>query len=196
MNGIPGSVERERSPDRTQPHFGFQKAVWILPCVWALHEAEEWNILAWFHMYWVNVPQVTEIELWTWLAFITFVGFAWTFLVILPSNPRAAALIVLPFFTVIAFGNALQHVYFVFKFGDYAPGVVTAVLLIIQSVLYLTRLALLDGLIPWWYASVIYLPVIPQLVLVIRSGNEVPPMIHALARFSASLSKLIFGSGG
>lgn len=183
----------ELAPDRGRPHFRFQKAVWILPCVWGLHEAEEWNILAWFHRYWVNVPPLTEVDLWTWLVFITFAGFAWTFLVVIPKNPRLAAAIVLPFFTVIAFGNALQHVYFVFKFGDYAPGVVTALLLLIPSVLYLTRLALLDGLIPWWYALLIYLPVIPQLVLVIGSGNEVPPLIHALGRFSARLARMIFG---
>lgn len=89
-------MEREQLTDLILSNFVFRKAVWILPCMWALHEAEEWNIMDWFHTYWVNVPQITQIELWTWLAFIAIVGFAWTFLAILPNNSKMAAFIVLP----------------------------------------------------------------------------------------------------
>ncbi len=186
-------MRNNQTSDQIQPDPGFRRAVWLLPCAWALHEAEEWNILGWYHRYWVNVPEVTATDIRTGLAFIALVGFVWTLVGALFRNPKATASLVLPFFTAVASGNALQHIYFVFRFGTYAPGVVTAALVVIPCTLYVTLRAVRNGLISRWYAAIIYLPVIPLLALTIRAGNEVSPVIHIIARFSSDLAQLIFG---
>ena len=55
---------------------------WLLPVAFALHELEEWNIVAWYQRYWTNVDPtiVNQRNSWTWLAFASLFGFAWTFL--------------------------------------------------------------------------------------------------------------------
>jgi hypothetical protein len=171
----------------------FHQLIWILPCLWALHEAEEWNIIPWYERFWVNVPPMKPVVVWTGLVLMSLVGFAWTLIGTLPRNNVVAAFVALPFFTILAFGNALQHIYFVFKFGSYAPGVITAFVLIIPATLYMTFLALNKGLMPWWCVIAIYLPNIPQMFLTIQTGNEMPAIVRTLYRFSDSLTRLLFG---
>jgi hypothetical protein len=183
-----------RKPVETLARFEFHKAIWLLPCVWALHEAEEWNILEWYERYWVNVPPMKQTIVWIGLVLMSLIGFAWTLLGTRLGKSRGAAFAVLPFFTVIAFGNALQHIWFVFKFGAYAPGVVTAVVLIIPSTLFITSLALQRRLIPRWYAIAIYLPIIPQLALAVQTGNKLPAIIETIYGFSSLLARLLFGA--
>jgi hypothetical protein len=117
----------------------------------------------------------------------------WTLLATLSSNPRFTAFAIFPFFTFFAFANALQHIYFVYYFRSYNPGVVTAVILVIPSMLYMTLRALQANLIPWWYVVIVYLPLIPAMATVIRTGNEVPAVIHGIYGFSTRLAKMLWG---
>ncbi len=48
----------------------FLRFVWILPSAFALHEAEEWNILAWYQEHWTNVGELTNRTVWTHLVFV------------------------------------------------------------------------------------------------------------------------------
>ena len=166
----------------------FRRLIWALPIFWALHELEEWNILDWYQRHWVNVPDMTDTIVRTWLVFISLVGFVWTGVGAVIPNDRLRAVWTLPFFTVLPFGNALQHIYFVYEFDAYAPGVISAVLLIIPGVLFLTWIALRRGLLPWWYVAIIYLPTFPQVRLVVQAGNVVPPQMHSVYEFSADLA--------
>jgi len=55
--------------------------------------------------------------------------FAFALLATLPRRPKFAAFLIL-FYASTVFLNALQHVYWIFYFGAYSPGIVTAVLLL------------------------------------------------------------------
>ena len=169
----------------------FQKAVWLLPACWFLHEMEEWNILNWYHEYWVNVPDVTAADMRVGLVLMSLAGLGWTVFTVLFKNPKVTALLVLPFFTVVAFSNALQHIYWVFAFAAYSPGVVTSVLLVIPVILYLTIRATQDQLIPIWYAALIYVPVVRSVYGAVQAGNVVPEPIHGLTRIFAAIARLI-----
>ena len=94
----------------------FRKAVWLLPLAWTLHEAEEWNILDWYHAYWVKVPEATPTEMRVGLAFMSLVGVGWTAFTLLPRKPKLTAFLLLPFFTLMAAGNAVQHIYWTVAF--------------------------------------------------------------------------------
>jgi hypothetical protein len=166
----------------------FQRLIWLLPCGWLLHEAEEWNILAWYQRYWVDVPQMEPGVVRVGLGLVGLVGLVWTFIGTLAGSPKFAAFFVLPFFTILAFGNAVQHIYFVYKFQAYAPGVVTAVILVIPSVLFLTYLAVRQELVSWWYAAAIYLPAIPAVVTAVQAGNKFPSVIREIYGLSESIA--------
>ena len=55
------------------------------------------------------------------------------------------------FLAALPFQNALQHVYWQFAFGTYAPGVVTSVVLLLPVTLYVIGRALRESLVPGWY---------------------------------------------
>ena len=114
----------------------FLTATWLLPVAIALHEAEEWNILDWEQRNFVNLSDKTHTSVRTFLVFFTLLGFLCTALVTLPNNPKIAAFLFLPF-AAGACLNALQHLFYTFYFRQYAPGVITSVVLYIPIVVYL-----------------------------------------------------------
>lgn len=169
----------------------FRKAVWLLPLAWTLHEAEEWNILDWYHAYWVKVPEATPTEMRVGLAFMSLVGVGWTAFTLLPKKPKLTAFLLLPFFTLMAAGNAVQHVYWTVAFQAYSPGVVTAVFLVIPSIVYLTARAVRENLIPRWYGLVIYLPIVRSLREAVLAGNVVPEPVHGLMKLFATMARFL-----
>ena len=169
----------------------FRKAVWLLPLCWTLHEAEEWNIMDWFHRYWVNVPDVTPVEMRTGLVLMSLIGVIGTACILVFRSPRVTALLALPFFALLGLGNAFQHIYWVFAFGAYSPGVVTSVLLVIPSFVYLAVRATRDGLIPRWFAALVFVPAARAVYFAVQDGNEVPEAVHGLTRIFATLARLV-----
>ena len=169
----------------------FRKAVWLLPLAWTLHEAEEWNTLDWYHAYWVKVPEATPTEMRVGLAFMSLVGVGWTAFTLLPQKPKLTAFLLLPFFTLMAAGNAVQHIYWTFAFQAYSPGVVTAVFLVIPGIIYLTARAVRENLIPRWYGLVIYLPIVRSLHGAVLAGNVVPEPVHGLMKLFATMARFI-----
>jgi hypothetical protein len=169
----------------------FKRLVWLVPIAFALHEAEEWNILGWYHVHFTNPPDSTQLAVYTWLVFISVVAFAWTGLACLLPK-KACAMLVLPFATTI-FANALQHVYWTVAFRDYAPGVVASVLTNIPTILLVTWHGLRNGLLPWPYVLVCYALAIPQVVGVVQAGHTVSGPMQAIHRFSMRLAEALFG---
>ena len=96
------------------------------------------------------------------LAFMSLAGVGWTTCTLLPQKPKLTAFLVLPFFTLMAAANAVQHIYWAFTFQAYSPGVVTAVFLVIPSIVYPTARAVRENLIPRRY-GLVYLPAHPTL---------------------------------
>ncbi|MBZ5695193.1 MAG: HXXEE domain-containing protein [Acidobacteriia bacterium] len=158
----------------------FRKAIWLAPLVWTLHEAEEWNINNFESRHFADPGHFSLIDhpvLWIGLGLVASYGIIWTALTAWPRNPKFAAFLTLPFFVYLSFGNVLQHIYWTLFFRTYAPGVVTAVLLVAPVVIGLTVKAIRGKLIPWWYAAILYLLLIPTVVSTVRAANQTPPQL-------------------
>jgi hypothetical protein len=114
-----------------------------------------------------------------WIGIICAVGLVWCAAATLPGNPMVAAYVFLPAIA-LGIGNALQHIFWTFYFKQYAPGVVTAVLLIIPLGCYIVVRALQAGYASPWYVVVLVGLVIIPLVHTVKAGNEMTPPIRAI----------------
>jgi hypothetical protein len=168
----------------------FLAAVWLLPAAVALHEAEEWNILAWEQRHFVNVPSKTQASTRTFLVFFSLMGFLLTGVAVLPGSPRLAAWIVLAFAAGASL-NALQHIFYLVFFKEYAPGVITAVLLILPVSGYLMVRAIEENLIPIGYVAALSALVVLGLIQTIRAGNTFIPFFKAVSQFGLLLARLL-----
>jgi hypothetical protein len=169
----------------------FRKLIWILPIAWALHEIEEWNIISWYQRHFVNPPEITPLSLFTLLAFSTLMGFVWTFIASRFRNPKVTAWLLLLFFILAAFMNAIQHISWTVMFSAYSPGVLSSVLLIIPSVIYVTWRLLRERLLRKWHIIVLYLLTVPRIIETVKYGNEVMPMFERLYGFANWLARLL-----
>ena len=165
----------------------FLAAIWLLPIAVALHEVEEWNILGWYQRNFVNLPAKTHASIRTFLVFLTLLGFLWTALAAVSNNPSIAAFVLLPF-AAGAFLNALQHLFYTLYFRQYAPGVITSVVLYLPIVGYLTARALEEQLVPVAYMVVLVLLVILGLVKTIQAGNTFTPAFRAISQVGMALA--------
>ena len=163
-------------------------AIWLLPMALALHEAEEWSILPWEQRNFVNLPAKTDASVRTFLMFFTLFGFLWTAVAALTNNPTLAAFVLLPF-AAGAFLNALQHLFYVVYFKQYAPGVITSVVLYLPIVGYLTARAIEENLVPLVYVVVLVILTILGLVQTIKAGNTVTAPFRAISDWGMALSK-------
>jgi hypothetical protein len=163
--------------------------------VWALHEAEEWFILSWYERYWTNLQGLSSATVRTWLVFSSVTAFVATFLLTRIRRIQIASGLVLLFFVPLLFPNAVQHVFWVFYFGAYAPGVVTAVALLVPAVLYLAIRSVREARLPIWIVAALHLPTVPVMVITLRLGNEAPPGGLWFYRFSSRLYALLVGLG-
>jgi hypothetical protein len=178
----------------------FRAAIWLAPLVWALHEAEEWNINEFERRNFADPGHFAQVDhpvLWIGLAQVALNGALWTCLTAWPKNPRFTAFLTLPFFVFFSFANVLQHIYMTIYFRGYTPGVATAVLLVGPVVVGLTIKAIRGRLIPWWYAAFLYALVIPTMLSVVRGMHhtppELPPMLVALQKNGIHVARLILG---
>ena len=174
----------------------FRKAIWLAPLVWAIHEAEEWNIDAFESRHFIDPGYFRLIDrpvLWIGLALIALYGLLWTMLTAWPKNPKFAAFLTLPFFIILSFGNVLQHIFWTFHFTTYEPGVVSAVLLVAPVVIGLTIKAIRGRLIPWWYAALLFVALVPNLVSTVRAPDQIPPSLQNAQRSAIRFARAILG---
>lgn len=176
----------------------FRKAIWLTPLVWCLHEAEEWNIDDFERANFVDPGYFSLIDrpiLWLGLAQVALQGVIWTALTAWPRSPRFAAFLTLPAFIVVAFGNVLVHARWVWYFGGYTPGAVTAVLLVGPVIAVLTIKAIRHRLIPWWYALAFYVATVPGLLPWIQRPNEIAPWMQVLQQRGIHTAERVLGRG-
>ncbi len=171
-------------------HISFRIVIWILPIAWAFHEMEEWNIISWYQRHFVNPPEMTPLSVLALLVCSTLVGFLWTFIASLFRNLKITAGILLLFFILVAFMNAIQHISWTVMFYSYSPGVLSSVFLIIPSVVYITWRVLKERLLRKWCIIILYLLIVPRIIETIKYGNEVMPMFEGLYRFANWLARL------
>jgi hypothetical protein len=172
---------------------GFLSVLWLFPVAYALHEAEEWNIMTWYHRNYADLPPATDRSARTWIVFASLASFVWFALASLPGSPSVAALTCLPAIA-LAIQNALQHVYWLFLFRQYAPGVITSVLLVIPIGGYLVARAVRQGHAPLWYAAIWAALIVPGLIQTVKAGNEMTPPVLAIHKLGIRLAEVLFGS--
>lgn len=175
-------------------NFDFRSALWLFLIAFVLHEAEEWNIAEFEHRNFVGLPPAaTHKSARTWVVFICVVGFVWCAAATLSGSPTVAAFVFLPAIA-LALQNALQHVYWSFYFRQYAPGVITSVLLLIPIGCYLLAKAVQQGHAPVWYVAVWAVLIGLGLIQTVRAGNKMTPFIRAVHNIGIRLSEKIFKS--
>ena len=130
-----------------------RRLVWLLPLAFALHELEEWNIVPWFEAHFVPRTELTALGARSLLVAFSLAAFLYTALTSLLPSTRAWLLAILPLFVLAGFGNALIHVFWLLRFGAYAPGVVTAALLVAPLTVYVSIRAVRERLVPAWYVG-------------------------------------------
>lgn len=166
----------------------FLIALWLFPIAVAVHEIEEWNIVRWYEQNFIDLPRLTDKGARAWIVFSSIVGFLWTGIAILSTNPTVAAFVLLLAFALML-QNALQHIYYLFYFRRYAPGIVTSVLLLIPIISYLVAKATQQGYVPIWYTILLVVLLIPNLVQTVKAGNTMLPSLRAVHKFGAALAK-------
>jgi hypothetical protein len=116
------------SPKRSRcdaPVMRFHRLAGLLPAAFALHEIEEWNILAWYRQHYGDVPEPTERAVRVGLLAYVLIGLLWTVVALRVRSRRAAAFALLPL-ALFLLTNAFQHVYWAAHLAAYDPGLVTA----------------------------------------------------------------------
>lgn len=164
--------------------------LWLFVIAFSLHEVEEWNILRWYQRNYLDLPPSTDKAVRVWIVFVILVGLAWCAVATLPGNPVFAAYVFLPAIAV-AMQNALQHVYWLFFFNQYAPGIITSVILILPSGGYLALRAIWQGYVPVWYVGLLILLLIPGLVQTVQAKNKMTKQIRAIHHLGIKLAGLL-----
>jgi hypothetical protein len=129
-----------------------RRVLWALALAFVLHEAEEWNLVAWEREHFVPPPQIDDLAVRTLLVAFATLALVFTAAALRFLSLRGALLALLPFYFTIVFGNALTHVFWLFYFRAYAPGVVTSALLLVPLTALLATRVLRERLAPAGYA--------------------------------------------
>jgi hypothetical protein len=177
----------------TLERLDFLSVLWLFPVAFALHEIEEWNIMKWYRRNYADLPPATDRSARTWIVFVSLVGFVWCAVAVLPTSPTVAVFVLLPAIG-IALQNALQHVYWLFYFRQYAPGIVTSVLLLIPIGVYIVVRAVRQGYAPIWYVAIWAALILPGLVQTVRAGNQMTPPMRAIHNLGIRLAEKVFKS--
>jgi hypothetical protein len=164
--------------------------LWAFAFAFALHELEEWNILRWYQRNYIDLPPSTNRAVRAWIIFVVLVGFIWCAAATLPGHPVFAAYVFLPAIAV-ALQNALQHVYWLIYFKQYAPGIITSVFCLIPLGVYLVIRALEHNLVPIWYAGILILLIIPGLVQTVKAKDRMTKPIRAIHQIGIKLAELL-----
>jgi hypothetical protein len=154
--------------------------IWVFLLFTVLHELEEWNINVFERKHFSGVPDyATDRSARGVIAFVCAVGLIWSSAAALSGDPAVAAWIIVPgfFFMVM---NAFQHVYWSVLFRRFAPGIFSAVLLIIPFGAYLIFRAVAQGYVPAWYAAAWAVIFTAVWILTMRAGSRMTDFIRGV----------------
>jgi hypothetical protein len=125
--------------------------LWLLAASFALHEAEEWNLVAWQQAHFTPPPEIDDRAVRTLLVGFALLAVTFTAFCLRALGFRPALFALLPLFVAVVLGNALTHIFWLFTFGGYAPGVATSVLLLVPLTFVLVYRVLKRRLVPRAY---------------------------------------------
>ncbi len=171
-----------------------RRVLWLIGLAFVLHEAEEWNLVSWFHDNFEPPPQFTNREARTLLALFALLGISFTALSIRLLSLRAALFALLPLFVAVVLGNALTHIFWLFYFQSYAPGVLTSTFLLVPLTLYLVRGVLQERLVPSAYVWLLLGLALLQPVAAAAAGSTLSGPQLAFQRLCARLAGWLWGA--
>jgi hypothetical protein len=176
-------------PAEDDPAARVRRAAWWLVLAFALHEAEEWNILAWYRAHYADLPGVNDLAVRTGLVAYVAIGALWTLAATRLPAPRAAALAVLPL-AIFLLVNAIQHVYWTAHFAAYGPGIVTAVLIVTPAALALVRTTVAARLVPPWYVGLLVVLALPTVVATVTGDAATRQQLQLVNDLGARIVRL------
>lgn len=109
-----------------------RRTVWLGAFALVIHEFEEWNIAPWFTEHFENAPGIQPPAVWLGLVVVSAFALAWAWAATRAKSDVVCAAAALLLF-VVAAGNALEHLVWLVLVGAYAPGVLTASLLVLPA---------------------------------------------------------------
>ena len=152
--------------------------MWIVPIIFFIHEMEEWNILDWYHSTYVTPPPSTKLSCRLWLWAISIWGFLMTTIAYVIPNKSISAMVLL-FLIVFTTFNGLQHIYWMFAFRKYAPGVIGSSMGIVAGDIITAGI-----LAQHWFSPIyvigLYLITIPYIIQTIRAKNTLLKTFYRL----------------
>jgi hypothetical protein len=174
----------ERNSSAKMNALSFHEIVWLVPVALALHEFEEWNILVWYQRNFVDMPaERTKTTIRFFLVFLSAAGFVWTGIAVSIGGPAVTMMILLPLVAMML-QNVLQHIYWQYLFRTYAPGIISAILLLLPISVFIIYLAMANALVPVWYMALLMVLIIPGLVQTVKARNRLTPAIQSIHKFS------------
>lgn len=141
----------------------------IIPTLLFLHEMEEWNILEWYYSTYDPAPKSTNLSTRIWLFIMSIWGYLMITLAYIIPNVYLSAGVVL-FLIVFTSFNGLQHIFWLFAFKKYAPGVIFSSLGIVAGII-LTMAMLIQGLVSPIIVIVFWAVTVPFIISTIRAKN-------------------------
>ncbi len=169
----------------------FLNILWMFFAFFVLHEFEEWNIDRFEHKHFEGIPPAaTDRSARMWIGFISLVGLIWCAVATIPGSPAVAAWVMLPAIAIML-QNAIQHMVWSVYFRQYAPGVLSAALLLVPTGYYLFARALHQGYIPIWYAAAWAVFVAAGFVQTVLARNKMTPLIRGINNLGIWLSDRI-----
>jgi hypothetical protein len=172
---------------------GFMNALWVFSAISVVHELEEWNISGFERRSFTGVPDVVnDRNARGVIAFISAAILLWCAAAALTGNPKTAAYVFIPAIEFMMV-NALQHVYWTIRFRAYAPGVISATLLVLPIGFLLAVWAVVRGYAPIWYVLAWAVPYGWALVDTVRHGDRMMPIVRGVYAIGRRVATLLVG---
>ena len=177
---------KEKSDDHK-----FTVMAWIFCLVFALHELEEWNILTWHQQHHENFPPLTNLDIRTFLIFITIVFAAWTSISLIPKKTKIRAYLFLPA-VALAVSNGVMHIFWLFSYGAYAPGVIFGGIAGVPLGAYIAWFSINKQLLPIWYVIVLGSLVVLSVFSAVRAGGNLDPQLLGLLGIAGEVARFLW----
>ena len=170
-----------------------RRLLWALAAVFAVHEAEEWNLVTWLQAHFTPEPGFTDLGARTLLVLFASLAVSFTVLAARFLSERAAVVALAPLFLSVVLGNALTHLFWCIYFRGYAPGIITS-LALIPLALAFARLTLREHLAPRVYVWVLLGLSLLQPIAAALAGSHLSAQQISLQAWGNRLALWLWGA--